>query len=55
MPIIVAFMCGANIIKDHVSNFYRAILVMKQVIRERCRGNFRDMLMLCNRKNFSLA
>jgi len=55
MLIIVPFMGNANIIKNHVSNFYRAVFVMQQVIRKGRRSNFRDVLMLCNRKNLGLA
>lgn len=44
-----------NVIHDHVSDFFHAVLALQKVLSERGSGDFRQMLMLRDCENLFLC
>ena len=46
---------AADVVPQHVPNRFRAVLVREQISPERCRGDFRDVLVLGDGPDFRLV
>ena len=46
---------AADVVPQHVPNRFRAVLVREQISPERCRGDFRDVLVLGDGQDFRLV
>lgn len=45
----------ADVVDDHVSDMLNAIFLLQQILRERCGGNFGDVLVLRDGENLFLG
>jgi hypothetical protein len=55
VSLVVALLSLPDIIHDHVSDLPRAVLLLRKVLSEGGRGDFGQMLMLCDCENLCLG
>ena len=53
--LVLALLRVANVINDHVSYFFYAVLLLQKILSKRSGGDFRQMLMLRDCENLLLG